>query len=62
MDRETGQIKERNELTPAEIASDRWKELGKRPNPGCSRCHGRGYTGFDLHTRSCLVSWARRCV
>lgn len=59
MNVETGEIKETNELTPAEIASGRWKKLGKRPNPGCKRCHGRGYIGVDVVTKTVIEC---RCV
>jgi len=54
VDEETEEIKESSKLTPVEIASGRWKELGKRPNPGCRRCHGRGYIGFDMITHKVI--------
>ena len=36
-----------------------WLKLGKRPNPGCSRCHGRGYTGRNVTTGKYILC---RCV
>ena len=59
MDVQTGEIKDANELTPEQIASDRWVELGKRPNPGCNHCHGRGWIGRDVVTGEVIVC---RCV
>ncbi len=59
MDVKTGEIKPVNELTPEQLASKRWVELGKRPNPGCRRCYGRGYTGRDLVTGNMIIC---RCV
>ena len=47
---ETGEVKEVNELTPEQLASGKWKELGKRPDPGCKKCYGRGYIGRDIVT------------
>ncbi len=59
MNVETGEVKEIGELTPEEIASGKWKELGKRPNPGCKRCHGRGYIGRDVVSGNVIEC---RCV
>ncbi len=43
---ETGEIKEVDKLTEAQLQSGKWKEIGQRPNLGCKRCHGRGYIGW----------------
>ena len=52
MDVTTGKIKEfksERELAKAQM-DGRWVELGRRPNPGCKRCHGRGHLGRDVTT------------
>jgi len=59
MNVETGEIKEVAELTPEEVASKMWKEIGHRPNPGCKRCHGRGYIGRNITTNTVVIC---RCV
>ena len=59
MDTETGKIKPMDELTPEQIASGRWIELGKRPKPGCKHCHGRGWIGRDIVTNKVIVC---KCV
>ncbi len=43
---DTGEIKEVNKLTDAEVKSGKWKEIGQRPNAGCKHCHGRGFVGW----------------
>lgn len=50
MDVKTGEIKAIDELSDEELLRGRWEELGKRPNPGCKRCHGRGWIGRDVVT------------
>jgi len=59
MEKDTGEIKAMDKLTPEQVASGKWVELGKRPNPGCKRCHGRGYTGRDTVTNTVILC---RCV
>lgn len=59
MDTSTGEIKPMDELTPEQLLSGKWVELGQRPNPGCRRCHGRGYTGRNLTTGNVIQC---RCV
>ena len=59
MDKETGEIKDLNELTSEDIASKRWVELGKRPNPGCKKCHGRGWVGREITSNRVIIC---KCV
>lgn len=35
-----------------------WLELGRRPNPGCRHCNGKGYTGVNDEGKYVLC----RCV
>ncbi len=55
MNVETGEIKEADKITLEEIVSDKWKELGMRPNPGCKKCHGRGYIGRNVLTNKIIM-------
>lgn len=52
MDVKTGEIREFKNETELEKAqrTGEWVELGKRPNPGCKKCHGRGHRGKDIVT------------
>lgn len=50
MDVDTGEVREISELTPEQLASGKWKELGQRPDPKCKKCYGRGYIGRDVVT------------
>jgi len=61
MDVKTGEIKEFKNETELEKAmrTGDWVKLHKRPNPGCKRCHGRGYTGIDTVTKKYVLC---RCV
>ena len=52
MDTNTGKIVEfENDKALREAQkTGNWVELGQRPNPGCKRCRGRGWTGRDVTT------------
>lgn len=49
MDVKTGEIREFESYDKLQVAmaTGRWVQLDKRPNPGCKHCHGRGHTGFN---------------
>lgn len=59
MHEDTGEIKEIEKLTAKQLASRKWKELDKKPNPSCKRCYGRGYIGRDVITDRVIEC---RCV
>jgi len=61
MNVETGEIKEFDDRykLQAAMATGKWIELERRPNPKCKRCYGRGHTGYDTVLKRYLLC---RCV
>ncbi len=59
MHEETGEIRAIDKLTPEQKSSGKWATIERRPNPGCKRCHGRGWIGKDVNTGKVIKC---RCV
>jgi len=61
MNVETGEIKEfeSEDALQKAMASGKWVELEKRPNPGCKHCHGRGHRGFNSIAKEYVIC---KCV